>query len=106
MTKTWNIINLEKLQESGTVIKVIYSLSINNGKVSHKSVQSIDLQRTENSPEFIPFKDLTPEIVLDWVQQELGEEGIDLLEQRILRILPVLEENQNKPKTERGLPWK
>jgi hypothetical protein len=106
MTKTWNILNLEKLQESGEVIKVVYSLSIDNGKVSHKSIQNINLERTDNSPEFISFEDLTQEIVLDWVQEKLGEEGIDLLEQRILRVLPVLEEKQNKPKTEKGLPWK
>jgi len=106
MVKTWNIINLEKLQESGTVVKVVYSLSINNGKVSHKLIQNIGLERTENSPEFVPFEDLTQEVVLDWVQQELGEEGINLLEEKILSILSVLEENQNKPKTEKGLPWK
>lgn len=105
MTKTWKVIDLEKLTLSETVIKIIYSLTIDNGIVSHKMVQNVTLERTEDSPEFIPFAELTEEIVLEWVKSKLGEEGISNLEQRLLNILPVLEERLNRPQTERGLPW-
>lgn len=105
MTKTWKILNLKRLQENGTVIEVIFSLTIDNGTISHHSKGNVKLERNEDSPEFIPFENLTESIVIGWVQETLGEEGIDSLEERILRVLPILEQKQNQPIVEMGLPW-
>jgi hypothetical protein len=35
---------------------------------------------TESVSEFIPYADLTNEIVVGWVQEELGEDGVSNLE--------------------------
>jgi DNA polymerase III delta subunit len=106
MEKTWKIINTKRLQENETVIEVIFSLTIDNGSVSHQSKGSVKLERDENSPEFIPYKDLTENTLIQWVQQVLGEEGIASIEERILRVLPAIEQKQNQPAIETGLPWK
>jgi len=105
MTKTWKILNLKRLQQDDTVIEVLFSLTIDNGKVSHQSRGNVKLERNEDSPEFIPFEDLTESTVIGWVKEKLGTEGIASLEERILRVLPIIEQKQNKPKVEGGLPW-
>ena len=44
------------------------------------SISNIARFSTESVSEFIPYADLTNEIVIGWVQEDLGEDGVSNLE--------------------------
>jgi hypothetical protein len=44
------------------------------------SISNIARFSTESVSQFIPYADLTNEIVIGWVQEELGEDGVANLE--------------------------
>ena len=46
-------------------------------------VQEFDIQ-TINKENFTEFNDLTKDDIIDWVQQELGEEAIEAMKQELV----------------------
>lgn len=105
-TVTWGISNLERHLSDG----VVYT--------SHWTVNAVRTTDTEetysagaygsvgfSAPEpdqFIPYEDLTPEIVIGWTQNALGgEEKVAEIEASLISQL----DNQENPVDASGLPW-
>jgi hypothetical protein len=65
-TTTWGIAQMERHTADGIVITVHYTVDANDGTYSAGAYGSVGLEAPEGN--VIPYADLTPEIVIGWVQ--------------------------------------
>ena len=95
-TTIWNIVQLERHTADGIVFTVHYTVDANDGTYSAGAYGSIGLEAPEDN--IIPYADLTPEIVIGWVQDKLNVEEIEAALQAQL-------DQQRTPTTAAGVPW-
>ena len=97
---TWNIAQLERHAADGIVFTAHYTVDANDGTYASSAYGSIDLEQPEG--EIIPYADLTPELVIGWVQDKLGgEEKVEEIEAALQAQL----DEQHAPSKASGLPW-
>jgi hypothetical protein len=103
MKTNWTIHQLERKSDDGFVVKVHWRYAMtdtdDSGKTYYEDTYGIAhyTQDTE-SESYIPYEDLTEEIVIDWVKASLDMETIEKnLSEKI--------ERQKKPTILVGLPW-
>ncbi len=97
-TITWNIVQLEREINDGYVFTAHWEVTAQEGDLYARTYGSLGLQRPED--EFIPFEDLTEEIVISWVKEKLGND-VSIHETSLLAQI----ELQKNPPTTTGLPW-
>ncbi len=56
-------------------------------------------------PEFIPYEDLTEDIVIGWVQDSLGPDEVLAIQLRVDTLAATKKEYIENPPVEGGLPW-
>lgn len=96
-TTTWSIAQLERHTADGIVFTAHYTVDANDGTYSAGAYGSIGLEQP-NPNNIIPYANLTPEIVIGWVQDRLNVEEIeDSLQSQL--------DEKNAPTTATGLPW-
>jgi hypothetical protein len=96
-TTTWSIAQLERHAADGIVYTAHYTVDANDGTYSAGAYGSIGLEQPDPD-NVIPYADLTPEIVIGWVQDKLNVEEIeDSLQAQL--------DEKNAPTTATGLPW-
>ena len=95
-TTIWNIAELERHTADGIVFTAHYTVDANDGTYSAGAYGSIGLDAPEDN--IIPYADLTPEIVIGWVQDKLNVEEIEAALQAQL-------DQQRTPTTATGVPW-
>ena len=95
-TTIWNIAELERHTADGIVFTAHYTVDANDGTYSAGAYGSIGLEAPEGN--VIPYADLTPEIVIGWVQDKLNVEEIEAALQAQL-------DQQRTPTTDAGVPW-
>lgn len=99
-TLTWNIAQLERHAADGIVFTAHYTVDANDGTYSAGAYGSIGFEAPEEN--IIPFADLTPEIVINWVQEKLGgEEKVEEIEAALQAQI----DEQHAPSKASGLPW-
>lgn len=101
---TWSIANLERHTSNGICYTVHYTVSASDGVYQSSAYGSLGLEEPaegDEGDEVIPYRELTPEIVIGWVKDEFGEEKVSeiysALESQILE--------QRSPSKASGLPW-
>lgn len=99
-TITWNIAQLERHAADGIVFTAHYTVDANDGTYSAGAYGSIGLEQPEGN--VIPYSDLTPEIVIGWVQEKLG--GTEKVDE-IQAALQAQIDQQRTPTTAQGMPW-
>ena len=97
---TWGIANLERHTADGIVYVVHYTVAAGDGTYSSSAYGSIGLEQPEGN--VIPYSDLTPEIVIGWVQEKLG--GTEKVDE-IQAALQAQIDQQRTPTTAQGMPW-
>jgi hypothetical protein len=95
-TYNWAIANLERTTADGIVFTVHWTLSANDGTHSSSAYGSIGLEQPEGN--VIPYADLTPELVIGWVQAKLDVTAIETALQAQL-------DEQAAPTKAAGVPW-
>jgi hypothetical protein len=99
-TFEWGVAQMDRHTSDGIVFTVHYTVSANDGIYSSSAYGSIGLEQPEGDA--IPYADLTPEIVIGWVQAKLGgEEKVD----EIQAALQAQIDEQRNPTKAQGLPW-
>jgi hypothetical protein len=100
-TFTWAIAQLERNTADGVVMTAHYTVDANDGTYNAGAYGSIGLEQPD--PEtMIPYADLTPEVVIGWVQEKLG--GADKVAEIEAALQAQLDE-QHSPSRAQGLPW-
>jgi hypothetical protein len=98
-TFTWNIAQLEREASDGYVFTAHYTVDAKDTTYSAGAYGSIGFERPDG--ELIPFADLTPEIVIGWVQDKLTGEKVAEIEAALQKQL----DEQRNPTVAQGLPW-
>lgn len=96
---TWKIAQLERETADGYVYTAHYTVDAKDDVYSAGAYGSIGFERPEG--ELIPFSDLTEELVVGWVQEQLGEEKVSEVEAALQTQL----DEQASPTKAAGLPW-
>ena len=82
-TYTWKVTNLYTENIEGKedyVVTAIYDLVGTDGTYSAELTSNIAQFSTEDTGTFIPYADLTEIIVIGWIQETLGVNGVVSLE--------------------------
>jgi len=56
-------------------------------------------------PDFIPYEDLTEDLVIGWVKDALGPEAVAKTELEVDTLAATKKEEIENPQVEGGLPW-
>jgi hypothetical protein len=106
MTTNWTIQQLERKANDGFVVNVHWRYSMTEteetGKTYYADIYSV-ASYTEN-PEaegYIPYEELTKEIVVGWVKDSLGEERLEEIEKSLTEQI----QSQKNPPILAGIPW-
>jgi propanediol dehydratase small subunit len=96
MEYTWQVVNMDRKSADGFVTTVHYNVSAVDGEFTASTYGTVGYTQEEGS--YVPFEQLTPEMVVGWVQTSLGKETVeDSLAAQI--------EAQKNPVQQSGLPW-
>ena len=95
-TYTWAIAQLQRPTADGIVFTVHYTVAANDGTYASSAYGSIGLEQPEG--DIIPYADLTPELVIGWVQDKLDVPAI-------LAALQGQLDEQAAPTKAAGVPW-
>ena len=99
-TYTWAIASCDRTTADGIVFTVHYTVAANDGTYASSAYGSIGLEQPEG--DVIPYADLTPELVIGWVQDKLGgDEKVAEIEAALQAQL----DEQAAPTKSAGLPW-
>jgi len=96
---TWDIAQLERHTNDGniyTVFSAHYTVAANDGTYTSSTYGSIGLEPP--AEDAIPYADLTPEMVIGWVQAKLDVPAIESALQEQLN-------EQAAPTKAQGVPW-
>lgn len=96
---TWKINTLEYTNDNDKgVVTAHWDCTLSEGEYSARRYGSCSFEPDATSEGYVPFEDLTEEIVLGWVQSTLDVEATEA------SLLAQIEEQKN-PKTLKGLAW-
>ena len=105
-TYTWNVTALYTETVDGEQNYVVIANYIVVGIDDTYSAELSNIARfsTESVSPFIPYEDLTEDTVIDWIQQDLGPDGVSNLE---ACIQGQIDSQINPPATPQNtpLPW-
>ena len=96
MEFNWNIVQMDRLTSDNFVVTVHYSVTATDGDYSANTYGTVGY--TQESDNFIPFDNLTPEIVTGWVQTSLGKDTVE-------EGLAAQIQAKKNPVQVSGLPW-
>ena len=99
-TTTWGIAQMERHTADGIVFTVHYTVAASDGTYASSAYGSVGLEQPEG--EVIPYADLTPEIVIGWVQDKLG--GAEKVTEIEAALQSQINE-QKHPTKAAGVPW-
>lgn len=99
-TFTWAINTLERTTADGVVFTVHYTVNAEDGTYSAGAYGSVGLEQPDPKA-LIPYADLTPELVIGWVKDKLGDEAVTNVETALQGQL----DEQRAPSKAQGVPW-
>ena len=95
-TYNWSIVQMDRLTADGFVVTVHYNVSATDGDYSASTYGTCGY--TQESESFVPYDQLTEEMVVGWVQTTLGKDTVEASLQSQIDAL-------KNPVQESGLPW-
>ena len=94
---TWTIVQMNRLTADGFVVTVHYNVSATDGTYNASTYGTVGY--TEQPGEtYVPYADLTQEMVVGWVKASLGEATVEASLQSQI-------DAQINPVQESGMPW-
>ena len=97
-TYSWKIPNLDRETADGFVYTAHYTINAEDGTYSAGAYGSIGLERPDS---LIPFDNLTEEMVVGWVKENLSAEKVTEIEAALQAQL----DEKHAPTKAAGLPW-
>ena len=93
-----NIVQLDRSLPEGIVVTCHWTCTLTDGDYTASSYGAEGFnQKSPDDPDFIPYEDLTEEVVKGWVMDKIGADIEAGLEAQI--------EAQKNPTSAKGLPW-
>lgn len=105
-TYTWTIDAMYTVQqpEPDYVVTVLWTLNGVDGEHTASINGTTQLAVDQDKPDYIPYAQLTPQIVIGWVQESLGVQGVANCE---ANVQGQIDSQINPPVTPQNtpLPW-
>jgi hypothetical protein len=98
----WKVLDMEHKTSNGFVIQVLSCYEVQDGyarKVFKQEFEEIV------GPEFIPYENLTEEIVIGWVKNKLGPEAVGETESSVASEALIKKQEIEFPVVKSGKPW-
>jgi hypothetical protein len=92
----WSIVQMDRLTSDGFVVTVHYNVSATDGDYQASTYGTCGY--TQESESFVPYDQLTEQMVVGWVQTTLGKDTVEASLQSQIDAL-------KNPVQESGLPW-
>jgi hypothetical protein len=96
MEYQWNVVQMDRLTSDGFVVTVHYTVNAVDGDYTASTYGTVGF--TQEDMEYVPFAELTKELVVGWVQESLNKDEIEAN-------LAAQIEAQKNPVQQSGLPW-
>lgn len=93
-TYTWSINSMYTVQQPDPdyVVRAFWTLTGNDGNNNASVSATSTFSQSDGQQNFIPYNQLTPEIVIGWVQAGLGESGIATYQSQVdMQLAPKVE---------------
>lgn len=97
ITTNWSVTKLDSDVETNTVFNVHISLTASDGTNTFEKKFVVGLQHAEDDV-FIPYNELTEQLILDWVKVKLDQD-VERFEEEVIAALSQTTTVQS------GLPW-
>ena len=101
---SWKILDMQHKTADGFVIEVSSCYEVQDGSGYARKVFLQEFEGTAG-PEFIPYEDLTEEIVIGWVKDKLGTEVVSETESIVAAEALAKKQELETPVVEGGKPW-
>lgn len=105
----WEILNMTRIPDSGYVVEIVTQYQIIDEEYEIESHEILFTQfQIKDDAGFIPFDDLTSEIVLNWLFDDIGETQKQIIENKVETDILEQKEEIINPKILNGFPknWK
>jgi hypothetical protein len=96
-TYLWTIQQMDRLTSDGFVVTVHYNVSATDDTYQASTYGTTSYTQTPGET-YIPYEDLTQDVVVGWVQEALGKDTVEASLQGQI-------DAQKNPVQESGLPW-
>ena len=105
-TFSWSISAMYTVQQPDPnyVVNVLWTLSGADGSTNSSIGGNTTFTQNQSQAGFVPYDQLTEEIVIGWVQASLGEEGIAKYEALVQRQIDLAKIPDTTPQST-PLPW-
>ena len=100
----WTILNMEHKTSDGFVIEVTSAYEKQDGP-GYASELFLNEFEEVVGPDFIPYEDLTEDLVIGWVKDALGSEAVAKTELDVNTLAATKKQDIENPTVEEGLPW-
>jgi hypothetical protein len=100
MNINWQVQNMTRVLNDGFVINVAWSCTASQNSASAFYGGTTTYENDPSEPGFIPYDQLTEEIVLGWVFAALGDQKAEIEANLTAKV-----EKQLNPTTANGMPW-
>ena len=103
-TYTWitkNLYTINVNTETDYVVTAVYDVIGTDGTYSASLTNVCEFAVKQNDPNYIPYSELTNDIVIGWIQQTLGTDGINSI---LISIDGTINAQANPPKTPTNTP--
>mgnify|MGYP001057527911 FL=1 len=100
----WKVLNMEHKTSDGFVIEVTSTYEKEDGPGYASEIFLNEFEEVVG-PEFIPYEDLTEEIVLGWVKEALGADKVAEVELTVNQLAATKKQEIENPTVESGTPW-
>lgn len=112
ITYTWTIQKLFTLDlplETNYVVNAVYQVEGSDDSTTPETIVTLDnnfatFTIIQDDPNYVPYDQLTNEIIIGWIQNQLGENGVNSIQQSIAGMIDTI---LNPPATpqEQPLPF-
>tara|TARA_R110001632_G_scaffold26779_1_gene72165 strand:+ start:294 stop:605 length:312 start_codon:yes stop_codon:yes gene_type:complete len=100
----WKVLNMEHKTSDGFVIEVTSAYEKQDGP-GYASELFSSVFEDVVGPDFIPYEDLTEEVVIGWVKEDLGPDAVIAAETSVDQLAAVKKQEIENPTIESGIPW-
>jgi hypothetical protein len=103
-TYTWTTTNLYTIDvntETDYVVTAVYEVNGTDGTYSASLTNACQFLVDDNDPNYVPYAELTNDIVIGWVQSQLGVDGVNNIQ---ASIDGMINSQANPPKTPTNTP--
>jgi hypothetical protein len=100
----WTVLDMNHRTSDGYVIEVTSACEKKDGPGYARKVFINEYEGTPGTG-YIPYEDLTEEVVLDWVKDSLGPEVVSQTEEDINAAALANKQAIENPTVEDGKPW-